>query len=62
MKAYKLAEKLLAGEDAEVMFQDPNSHGGPFCVQCLELRVVREDEFPEEFNMSKGFRYIELTN
>jgi hypothetical protein len=62
MKAHELAKKLLAGEDIYVMFQDPNSSGGPFGITNTRLRTSKKDEFPEDFDMPEGFKYIELTN
>jgi hypothetical protein len=63
MKAHELAKVLLQMENVEVMFTDPNSgDGGPFSVcRALEMEA-EEDEFPEEYNMPAGFRYIHLTN
>jgi len=62
MKAHELAKKLLAEEDVEVMFQDPNSKGGPFSTNGVQLKVAEKDQFPEDFNMPEGFKWIEITN
>lgn len=62
MKAHELGRKLLAGENVDVMFRDPNSSGGPFSVSNTELKVAEEDDYPENFNMPEGFKHIELTN
>jgi hypothetical protein len=62
MKAHELGKKLLSGENVSVMFQDPNSKYGPFSAEHADLKVTKEDEFPEDFNMPEGFKYILLTN
>jgi len=62
MKSKELAEKLLDCPDVEVMFQDPNSSDGPFSVSGLAIRVAKKGEYPKDFNMPKGFKFIELFN
>ena len=62
MKAKDLVKKLLENPEVDVMFTDPNSDGGPFSVGQVSLRIAEEDEFPEEFNMKKVYKFIELTN
>lgn len=62
MKSHELAKKLLAEEDVEVMFQDPNSKDGPYSVGKILARVAEKDEFSEDFYMPEGFKFIELTN
>lgn len=62
MKSHELAKKLLSEEDIYVMFQDPNSSDGPFGVTNAQLRTSKKDEFPKDFGMPEGFKYIELTN
>lgn len=61
MKAKDLIEKLnkLEFQDQDVMFQDPNSHGGPFSV--LEVIVTKsKGQFPDDFQMPEGYKYILL--
>jgi hypothetical protein len=62
MKAHDLAKILLDGKDVEVMFQDPNSDGGPFSVGVIGFKVATKNEFPKDFGMSKGFEYILMEN
>ncbi len=66
MKIFELAEQLKAIYDEqgniEVFFRDPNSNQGPFEVGCVAKCEAEEDEFPESFNMPKGFKFVELTN
>lgn len=60
MKAHDLANLLLDEENVEVMFQDPNSGGGPFSVSSADYKVAAKGEFPKNFGMPKGFEYIML--
>lgn len=46
--------------DLDVMFTDPNSPGGPFLVASVNVMVAEEDEYPEEFDMPKGFTFVHL--
>lgn len=66
MKISKLRKKLKALEkehgDVEVMFQDPNSDGGPFAVSTLQSRVAEKKEFPKDWNMPKGFKFVLIEN
>lgn len=62
MKSHALAKELLDNENVTVMFLDPDSNNGPFSVNIVELETAEEGEFPEDFNMAKGFKYILLTN
>ena len=66
MKISKVIERLEAIKerdgDVDAMFQDPNSHGGPFPVTSLDLKVAQEDEYPNDFNMPKGFKFVLLEN
>lgn len=67
MTIIELANKLKAiydqHGDIEVMFTDPNSGQGPFAVGEVAQQTV-EDEFdyPEDFNMPVGFKFVELAN
>jgi len=62
MKAHDLANLLLAEKNVEVMFQDPNSGGGPFSVGSAEFKIADKGDFPKNFGMPKGFKYIILEN
>ena len=66
MKLNKLIqqlEKIKAKHgDIDVMFQDPNSNCVPFEVSRVSFNVASEDEFPEDFHMPQGFKYVQLDN
>ena len=66
MKILELANQLKAiydeHGDIDVFFTDPNSNQGPFAVGNTDLRVAEEDEYPENFNMPEGYKFVELTN
>lgn len=54
-------EKIKAENgDIEVMFTDPNSSGGPFGVTSVSFEVAEEDQYPEEFDMPEGFKFVDL--
>lgn len=58
----KLQEKYAELGDLDVMFQDPNSDGGPFAIENISAWEAGEDEFPKHWNMPEGFQYILLQN
>lgn len=66
MKILELANQLKAiydeHGDIDVLFTDPNSNQGPFDVGSTEFRVAEEDEYPEDFNMPEGYKFVVLTN
>ena len=66
MKILELANQLKAiydeHGDIDVLFTDPNSNDGPFAVGGTEFRVAEGDEYPEDFNMPNGYKFVELTN
>lgn len=63
MNAHDLAKLLLNGPNITVMFEDPNSGGGPFSVsEAKNIEVKSNDEYPKYFKMRKGFKYICLKN
>jgi len=66
MTILELANQLKAiydlHGDIEVFFTDPNSDQGPFAVGSTDFRVAEEDEYPEDFNMPAGYKFVELTN
>ena len=66
MKILELANQLKAvydeHGDIEVFFTDPNSNQGPFAVGNTEFREAEENEFPEDFNMPAGYKFVELLN
>jgi hypothetical protein len=65
MKILELANKLKAiydqHGDIEVMFTNPNEDE-TFAVELAEFKKVQDDgEFPEEYDMPKGFKFVDLT-
>jgi len=66
MKIFELAERLKAiydeHGDIEVFFRDPNSWQGPFEVGQVTQRTAEEDEYPEDYNMPEGYKFVELTH
>lgn len=61
MKVKELIEKLSdLDQDLEVMFQDPNAHGGPFSVQRLSVDIAEDGEYPEDWNMPEGYTFVLL--
>ena len=66
MKITQIVEKLerIRKEkgDIQVMFDDPNSHYGPFAANTLSVCVAMEDEYPDDFDMPEGFTFVEINN
>lgn len=66
MKILELATKLKAiydeQGDIEVFFRDPNTDQGPFEVNRVTNREAEEDEYPEDYNMPEGYKFVELTH
>ena len=67
MTILELANQLKAiydkHGDIDVLFTDPNSRDGPFAVcEVNPIEVEDDDDFPEDFNMPKGFKFVELAN
>lgn len=51
------------GGDKIVMFVDPNGEGEYFSIHSAQHQVVEyDDEFPEEWEMPKGFEYVLFRN
>lgn len=47
--------------DVEVMFAGPNHDQDPYGVYSVEFQVVEhEDEYPEDYDMPVGFRFVML--
>ena len=56
-------EKIQKKEgDIEVMFDDPQGNYGPWAVGSVNFRVAEEEEYPEEFDMPEGFKFVEIKN
>jgi hypothetical protein len=66
MKIFELATRLKAiydeHGDIEVFFRDPNTDQGPFEVGRVAQRTAEEDEYPEDYNMPEGYKFVELTH
>ena len=65
MKIFELAEKLKAiydeHGDVEVLFSGPNHDQDPYEVGRVGIVVVEdEDEYPEDYNMPVGFKFVNL--
>ena len=65
MKILELANKLKAiydqHGDIEVMFTDPNEDD-TFAVELVRFtEVENDDDFPEDYDMPKGFKFVDLT-
>lgn len=62
-KLIKQLEQIKAQHgDIHVMFQDPNSDGGPFGVGAVSYAEAEDGEFPKSFKMPGGFKYVMLDN
>lgn len=67
MKILELANKLKAiydkHGDIDVVFFGPNMDQDPYSVESVMFETVQyEDEYPEEFDMPKGFEFVALGN
>ena len=66
MKIFELAERLKAiydeHGDIEVFFAGPNMDTEPYCVERAKVIVAEEDEFPEDYDMPAGYKFVELLN
>ena len=66
MKIFELATKLKAiydeHGDIEVFFTGPNMDCEPYCVERAEIVIAEEDDFPEDYNMPAGYKFVELLN
>ena len=67
MKIFELVTKLKAiydeQGDIEVMFSGPNNDQDPYLVCRAEFEEVQDDEeYPEDFDMPKGYKFVSLLN
>ncbi len=66
MKILELANQLKAiydkHGDIEVMFTDPNNNNDTYSVGGATTRVAEKDEFPKNWDMPAGFKFVELSN
>jgi hypothetical protein len=66
MKIFELAQKLktiydLHG-DIEVHFSGPNMDQEPYSVEKLEVIVAEDGDYPEDYNMPEGYKFVSLGN
>lgn len=66
MKILELADQLKAiydkHGDIEVMFTDPNNNNDTYSVGGARPRVAEKGEFPKDWDMPAGFKFVELSN
>ena len=66
MKILELANQLKAiydtHGDIEVMFTDPNHNNDTYSVDVARPRVAEKGEFPKDWDMPAGFKFVELSN
>jgi len=66
MKIFEFAQKLKAmydqHGDIDVLFAGPNNDQEPYTVNEVELVVVEDGDYPEEYNMPEGFTFLQLGN
>ena len=67
MKILELATKLKAiydeHGDIEVMFSGPNNDQDPYLVCQAGFKEVHDDEeYPEDFDMPPGYKFVSLEN
>ena len=65
MKIFELAAKLKViydkHGDIEVMFAAPNNDTDPYVVGKIMVETVEDDEdYPEEYAMPKGFKFVSI--
>lgn len=65
MKIFELATKLKAiydkHGDVEVMFSGPNNDTDPYEVGTVFFEeVLEDDDYPEDYGMPKGFKFVSL--
>lgn len=65
MKISELAEKLKAiyneHGDIDVHFAGPNHDQDPYDVGRVDVEVVEdEDEYPKDYNMPVGYKFVSL--
>ena len=66
MKILELANQLKAiydeHGDIDVFFAGPNMDTEPYCVERAKVIVAEEGEYPEDYDMPEGFKFVELLN
>jgi len=66
MKILSLANKLKkiydTHGDVHVMIEISDRSRGPWEVHSADFLMAGEGEFPEDFNMPEGFKFVLLSN
>lgn len=66
MKIFELAEKLKAiydqHGDIDVHFAGPNMDQDPYSVERAVVVVAEDGDYPDEYNMPAGYKFVELVN
>jgi hypothetical protein len=66
MKIFELAQKLKTmydqHGDIDVHFAGPNNDQEPYAVNEVELVVVEDGDYPEDYNMPEGYTFLQLGN
>lgn len=67
MKILEIATRLKAlydeHGDIEVMFAGPNNDQDPYGVDRVVFEEVQDDDdYPEDYDMPKGYKFVRLGN
>ena len=66
MKIAKLIQDLEKIQkkygNVDVMSSIDNNDDGIYPVNSASFRVAKKNEFPEDWNMPKGFKFVEIRN
>ena len=64
MKIFELAQKLKAiydeHGDINVHFAGPNMDQEPYDVGRVGVEVVEDGDYPEDYNMPEGYKFVSL--
>jgi hypothetical protein len=66
MKILELANKLKKvydqHGDIDVMFAGPNNDQSIYAVEDAVMLEASKDEYPEDWNMPAGYKFVQLIN
>jgi len=66
MKIFELAQKLKAiydlHGDIDVHFSGPNYDQAPYSVEKAEVIVAEDGDYPEDYNMPEGYKFVRFRN
>lgn len=48
--------------EMEVMIQDGESTRGPWEINWIQVHTASKNEFPNDFNMPAGFKFVLIEN